>query len=68
MRDLITEGEEALVDDTHRSNDEEKYVFLGSAEEHKNLIEVTVELRNDSSTRAIIMVNPKYRASFLTRA
>jgi len=61
MKFLIIEGEEPLIHSTKADHEqEEKYVFKGNIEERKSLLELTVELRNNSSMRVLILANSKY--------
>ena len=58
MKNLIIEGNESFID--KENDEEEKYIFMGSVEERKSLLELTVELRSDSSRRILLLARAKY--------
>ena len=57
MRALIIEGDEKLLEN---EEEDEIYYFKGSPGEMVDFLELTVELRNNSSMRIFIVVNVKY--------
>ena len=60
MKNLIIEGEEPLIDSTKTKHEEdEKYIFKGSPTERKSILELTVELKSNSSMRVLILTNAK---------
>ena len=59
MKALIYEGQEELIDSSKNAG-EEKYIYIKSAEEHTTLLELMVELRNDSSKQVLIVASSKY--------
>ena len=64
MKALIYEGQEELIDSS-KNEGEEKYIYIKSAEEHTTLLELMVELRNDSSKQVLIVASSKYFPSLL---
>ena len=59
MKALIVEGEEPLIDSTVPGEVEDKYIFMSSGGERRNLLELTVELKSDPSKRILIVADAK---------
>eukprot|EP01022_Parablepharisma_sp_SALTPOND_P020996 TRINITY_DN396_c0_g1_i1.p3 TRINITY_DN396_c0_g1~~TRINITY_DN396_c0_g1_i1.p3 ORF type:complete len:328 (-),score=38.61 TRINITY_DN396_c0_g1_i1:4406-5389(-) len=61
MRTLIIEGDEPLIDSSKTDHEEdEKYIFKGSPVEMANFMELTVELKSNSSVRILVVASAKY--------